>query len=255
MFNLTILTDVKTEYDIEQWISYLESIALDDPCWLRFFSLLVLVTIFIIGLIGNVLTCTVIYYDKHMHTTTNYYLFDMAVSDLIVSFGIFPEIYLAVTDTYTFGNIACKVHTFFVLLLWNNSILVMTILAIERYMAVMHPLSSKPIPSLRRVMKVIICTWIIAIVVTLPELLATDLITTEKISFCFTVPSPISRIINGVLAVVTYIIPLTIMLFVYIMIAFKVNISEKVNSKKKIFNHKDNRRKVNKLVGKSLLIL
>ncbi|XP_045447723.1 neuromedin-U receptor 2-like [Melitaea cinxia] len=174
----------------------------------------------------------------------------MAVSDLIVSFGIFLEIYLVVTDTYTFGNIACKVHTFFVLLLWNNSILVMTILAIERYMAVMHPLSSKPVPSLRRVMKVIICTWIIAIVVTLPELLATELITTEKFSFCFTVPSPIARIINGVLAVVTYIIPLTIMLFVYIMIAFKVNISEKVNSKKKIFNHKDNRKKVNKLIGK-----
>ncbi|CAH2103630.1 unnamed protein product [Euphydryas editha] len=124
----------------------------------------------------------------------------------------------------------------------------MTILAVERYLAVWYPLSLKSASSLKRVRKVILVIWIIAICETIPELLTVELVKTDKVSVCFTVPSAFARIINGVLALVTFIIPLTIMVFVYVMIAFKVNISEKLNSKRNIFNHKDNRRKVNKLI-------
>ena len=40
--------------------------------------------IFIAGLLGNVITCTVISRNKSMHTATNYYLFNLAVSDLLL---------------------------------------------------------------------------------------------------------------------------------------------------------------------------
>lgn len=39
--------------------------------------------IFVSGLIGNVCTCLVITGNKHMHTATNYYLFNLAVADLL----------------------------------------------------------------------------------------------------------------------------------------------------------------------------
>lgn len=50
---------------------------------------LILVTIcysliFIAGILGNVITCTVISRNKSMHTATNYYLFNLAISDLIL---------------------------------------------------------------------------------------------------------------------------------------------------------------------------
>lgn len=52
-------------------------------------SVLILVTIcyfciFVAGLLGNVITCTVISRNKSMHTATNYYLFNLAISDLIL---------------------------------------------------------------------------------------------------------------------------------------------------------------------------
>ncbi|CAH0714178.1 unnamed protein product, partial [Brenthis ino] len=131
----------------------------------------------------------------------------------------------------------------------------MTALAIERYIAIWHPLLLKSAPAWKRVMKVICSIWIIAICETAPEILTVELIKTPSITVCYTVPSPLARIINGILALVTFIIPLGIMLFVYTMIAFKVSISEKSNSEKKIFNHKDNRRKVNKLVAVTLSFL
>lgn len=40
--------------------------------------------IFIAGVLGNVITCTVISRNKSMHTATNYYLFNLAISDLIL---------------------------------------------------------------------------------------------------------------------------------------------------------------------------
>lgn len=40
--------------------------------------------IFIAGVLGNVITCTVISRNKSMHTATNYYLFNLAISDLML---------------------------------------------------------------------------------------------------------------------------------------------------------------------------
>ncbi|XP_034827037.2 neuromedin-U receptor 2-like [Maniola hyperantus] len=183
-----------------------------------------------------------------MHTATNFYLFNMAVSDAIVSFAIFLEVYLFLAQAYLFGEIACKIHYFFVIALFNNSILVVTALAIERYIAIWHPLMLKSSMAWKRVMKVIVIIWIIAILETTPEVLSVELIRTDHLSVCFTVPSPFSRVVNGILALVTFVVPLGILLFVYIMIALKVNITEKSNSNRTIFNHRDNRSKVNKLI-------
>ncbi|XP_046962613.1 neuromedin-U receptor 2-like [Vanessa cardui] len=245
MFNLNNITN---EYDIEQWTLFLEKVIGNNTGWIQILTAAVLIIIFIVGFIGNFLTCTVIYCDKKMHTITNHYIFNMAATDLLVSFGISLEVYLCITDSYLFGNIACKIHCFFVVLLWNNSILVMTTLAIERYFAIWYPLSSKYVPSMKRARKIITVIWIISICETIPELWTVELVKTEKMSYCFIVPSSLARVISGVLALVTFVIPLTIMLFVYIMIALKVNNSEKSNSRRTIFNHKNNRRKVNKLV-------
>ena len=40
--------------------------------------------IFISGVAGNVAVCLVIVKNKSMHTATNYYLFSLAVSDLMI---------------------------------------------------------------------------------------------------------------------------------------------------------------------------
>lgn len=42
--------------------------------------------IFIIGTVGNICTCVVIIRNKSMHTHTNFYLFSLALSDLVVLF-------------------------------------------------------------------------------------------------------------------------------------------------------------------------
>lgn len=47
--------------------------------------------IFITGVVGNISTCIVIFSNKYMHTATNFYLFSLAVSDLVLLFSALPK--------------------------------------------------------------------------------------------------------------------------------------------------------------------
>lgn len=55
-----------------------------DPLWIVVPITIIYSTIFVIGVVGNVITCVVISRNKSMHTATNYYLFSLAVSDLLL---------------------------------------------------------------------------------------------------------------------------------------------------------------------------
>lgn len=240
------------ELDMELWSEFLQEALHHESRWTQVGFVVILCVIFVISLIGNLITCIVIYYDKTMHTATNYYLFNLAVSDLVVTFAILIQIHEHLSDSYSFGNVACKIHFFFVIALWNNGILIMTALAVERYIAIWYPLLLNSTPVWRRVMKIIVFIWIVAILQALPEVKTVQLTKTQKSSICFPVPTTTyARILNGVLALVSFVIPLTIMTFVYTMIAFKVNLMQvKTSRADNVFNHRDNRSRVNRLVGK-----
>ena len=45
---------------------------------------IIYVTMFVTGVVGNLAVCFVIIRNRSMHTATNYYLFSLAVSDLII---------------------------------------------------------------------------------------------------------------------------------------------------------------------------
>lgn len=73
--------------------------------------------IFITGLLGNVSTCIVIACNKSMHTATNYYLFSLAISDLLLLIsGLPPEMYriwspevpnLLLTSEFSYDYLLC----------------------------------------------------------------------------------------------------------------------------------------------------
>lgn len=65
--------------------SYVESVLgprCPDPSVSKV-TVIIYAVILVLGLAGNSLTCLVIARDKHMRTVTNYYLFSLAVSDLL----------------------------------------------------------------------------------------------------------------------------------------------------------------------------
>ena len=128
----------------------------------------------IVGLIGNVLVITVVRKTRAMHTTTNILLVNLAVSDVITllwcprtySFAFYPIHPLGST-----GDYICRVFTGNAIIgvAIASSVLTLTILATERYHALMKPMRTELRLSVERVKYVIVFIWIAAILISLPD--------------------------------------------------------------------------------------
>lgn len=91
--------------------------------------------IFFTGFVGNVSTCVVISRNKSMHTATNYYLFSLAISDLLLLLsGLPPEMYYIWSKyPYIFGEVFCIIQSFAAETSANATVLTITAFTIERF--------------------------------------------------------------------------------------------------------------------------
>ncbi len=126
--------------------------------------------IFVFGMIGNVSTCIVIARNRFMQTATNYYLFNLAISDLLMLvLGLPQETYIYWSAyPYIFGEPFCVFRTMAAETSTNASILTITAFTAERYIAICYPMRSQHLSSLRRAIKVIIVIWLISAVFSIP---------------------------------------------------------------------------------------
>lgn len=127
-----------------------------------------------VGLIGNCLVIIVVYRTRSMHTTTNFLLVNLAVSDVITllwcprtySFAFYP-----IHPTGRLGDYICKIFTgnAIISVAIASSVLTLTILATERYHALMKPMQSELRLTHECVKYVIAFVWIVAILTNLPD--------------------------------------------------------------------------------------
>ncbi|KAJ7324662.1 hypothetical protein JRQ81_017682 [Phrynocephalus forsythii] len=127
--------------------------------------------IFVVGAVGNALTCLVIIQHRFMRTPTNYYLFSLAISDLLVLLVGMPlEIY-EMWSNYPFllGSSGCCFKTLLFEAVCFASILNVTALSVERYIAVVHPLRAKYVVTKNHAKKVILTVWVLSVVCSIPN--------------------------------------------------------------------------------------
>ncbi|KAK9871132.1 hypothetical protein WA026_011415 [Henosepilachna vigintioctopunctata] len=131
---------------------------------------IIYVLTFFSGLIGNISTCIVISKNKSMHTATNYYLFSLAISDLLLLIsGLPPEIYSVWSKyPYIFGEAFCILQGFAAETSANATVLTITAFTVERYVAICHPFLSHTLSKLSRAIKFIVAIWIVALCLAIP---------------------------------------------------------------------------------------
>lgn len=127
--------------------------------------------IFLTGVVGNISTCIVIAKNKSMHTATNYYLFSLAVSDLLLLVsGLPPEIYrIWWPQVYIFGEIFCNLQSFAAETSANATVLTITAFTVERYIAICHPFLAHTMSNLSRAIKYVIAIWMLALCLAVPQ--------------------------------------------------------------------------------------
>ncbi|KAK9538928.1 hypothetical protein VZT92_004069 [Zoarces viviparus] len=128
-------------------------------------------TIFMVGVLGNSLTCTVILRHRVMQTPTNYYLLSLSVSDLLVLLLGMPLELYEMWQNYPFllGEWGCYFKTFLFETVCFASILNVTALSVERYVAVLHPLKVKHMTTRAHVKRVIFMLWVLSMLCAVPN--------------------------------------------------------------------------------------
>lgn len=143
------------------------------PCRSPFFlpMCVIYLLIFVVGVLGNSLTCIVIARHRVMRTTTNYYLFSLAISDLLVLLlGLPLELYeLWSNYPFLFGDAGCYFKTCLFETVCFASVLNVTALSAERYRAVVHPLHAKHVATHDHAKRVILALWAVSLFCAVPN--------------------------------------------------------------------------------------
>ncbi|XP_029292948.1 uncharacterized protein LOC115011843 [Cottoperca gobio] len=140
------------------------------------FTELVCVTVIYIplmlfGLLGNILTILVVWLRPHMRSSTYLYLSSMAVSDLLILLLLPLDLYkLWRPRPWPLGELACKLTMFLSECCTFCTILHITFLSLERYLAVCWPITAKTLVTRRRTRALIGCLWLGAAVSAAPFL-------------------------------------------------------------------------------------
>uniref|UniRef100_A0ACB8GEE0 Uncharacterized protein n=2 Tax=Sphaerodactylus townsendi TaxID=933632 RepID=A0ACB8GEE0_9SAUR len=131
----------------------------------------VCLALLVLGVTGNVLTVMVMCRCRELRNTTSLYLGSLAISDLLLLLGLPLNLYrLWRSRPWVLGSVVCSV------LHWSSeacaycSILHLTALTAERYLAICFPLRAKVLVTRCRVKALLAVLWAVALLSAAPFL-------------------------------------------------------------------------------------
>uniref|UniRef100_A0A672G5R6 Growth hormone secretagogue receptor type 1 n=1 Tax=Salarias fasciatus TaxID=181472 RepID=A0A672G5R6_SALFA len=155
-----------------QTISLFQMFLVTFPSFLLVCVTVIYIPLMLCGLIGNILTILVVVLRPHMRSSTYLYLSSMAVSDLLILLLLPLDLYkLWRPRPWPLGDLACKLTMFLSECCTFCTILHITFLSLERYLAVCWPITAKTLVTRRRTRTVIGCLWLGAAVSAAPVLI------------------------------------------------------------------------------------
>ena len=189
--------------------------------------------IFVVSLVGNPFIAITVYNTQTMRKPINYFITNMAVSDLLFPIFLFPR---NLTGLYVdnqwlisgpLGQALCKLVPFLVNVSGAVSIQSLVLIAVDRFGAVVFPLRS-PLISSKLCPFFILATWIVALAVISPYLFAFqtvehadgDVSCDRQWSEAFGDSSEVNYFLSGY--VVFYYIPTALLIILYSIIVIKL---------------------------------
>ncbi|CAF0983767.1 unnamed protein product [Adineta steineri] len=138
---------------------------------LRLVEQIVLTTMFISALIGNILVLIVMLTKRNRRTTRMaFFILHLTIADLLVAiFSVLPMFIWKTMPTFFDGDIICRLVTFLMLFSTYISVYTLVVMTIDRYQAIVHPLSTYTWTS-HTGLFYMIAVWCLSIILALPQL-------------------------------------------------------------------------------------
>lgn len=138
------------------------------------------VFICVCGLVGNCLVIYVVLRFANMKTVTNLYILNLAVSDVLFLTSLPFLVPTTILGYWVFGKAMCKIYFVFYSINFFTSVLTLTAMSVDRYLAVCHPVSSVNYRTTRIAFFVCVSIWSISFFIMLPIILYSTTVDNRK---------------------------------------------------------------------------
>ncbi|XP_078713405.1 C3a anaphylatoxin chemotactic receptor-like [Lampetra fluviatilis] len=134
-------------------------------------SITILTIVFVLGSIGNFLVIWILGF-KMKRTVVTLFFLHLSIADFILVLQI-PVVIapIAMDSHWAMGTAACKLHTYAFVVNMNASVYFLTLISLDRYAALLHPVSSLPLRRLRVARWLCLAVWLLALLLSLPPLI------------------------------------------------------------------------------------
>jgi 5-hydroxytryptamine receptor 2 len=135
----------------------------------NFVALLILPVLCVTGLIGNIMVCIAIWSDRRLHNVTNYFLFSLALADLLVCMVVMPLAILVEVKqgVWIWSFWLCLMYTYADVFLCSASIVHISVISLDRYLGISRPLKLRNKSGTIVVLKICF-VWIMTIIISCP---------------------------------------------------------------------------------------
>ncbi|XP_055627554.1 neuropeptide Y receptor type 1 [Toxorhynchites rutilus septentrionalis] len=194
-------------------------------------------TISILAVIGNLLVIWIVLTTKYMQNVTNMFIANLALADVTIGMFAIPfQFQAAVLQRWNLPEFMCPFCPFVQLLSVNVSVFTLTAIAVDRHKAIINPLrarKSKNVPKF-----VLSAIWVTSFALAAPTIFALRVVPVSIVSLGSTnetytnMTKPFCQVVNFeesemllyryILTLVQYFIPLCVISFVYIQMAFRL---------------------------------
>ena len=172
---------------------------------------------------GNLLVILAVIKFERLRAITNYFIVSLAFADLLVAILVMPfNASIEISGKWIFGRVMCDIYNSNDVLFSTASILHICCISMDRYIAIIHPLQYESKMTGFRVAIMLSVTWVSSILISYIPIHSQLYTTEDTLNIMEEQPSDCLFVVNRIYAVVSssvsFWIPCTIMVFVYIKI-------------------------------------
>ncbi|CAN0330626.1 unnamed protein product [Lampetra planeri] len=151
----------------------------------KYASIIVFTIVFVLGSVGNFLVIWILGF-KMKRTVVTLFFLHLSIADFILVMQI-PVVVAhgAMNGHWAMGMAMCKMISFGNFVNMNASVYFLTLISVDRYAALLHPVSSLPLRRLRLARWLCLAVWLLALLLSLPSLIFRTTIEDSGVIFCY----------------------------------------------------------------------